>query len=294
MIIKFIKLDKLSSLLLIPYLLWVSFAAILNFSVWKLNPDLNIKDVFAQDLTYQKSDEDYRFSRDLYNQRLADFNKKKNAYLKNRTLSLKEEARLSLYDFLLVRNDYVNSYLTTLRMRTVESKGLNQDQKTAIFDKIDTQVNWYLDHKKVFGQENSLEDLLVKSQEEDSQWQKVTSPAIYFALSYISLGDTIDLRGQNVNIYNGLKNEADSLVSLGRADSSLFERWFKDIEGEIANNKSVETKTIIAINKMTAAQISSQKRSFSDTLNVIKPSKASLLKLNNFIYELENVIQTKR
>ncbi|MFZ6034593.1 MAG: TspO/MBR family protein [Patescibacteria group bacterium] len=37
MIIRFWKVNKTSSLLLIPYLLWVSFASLLNFYVWKLN-----------------------------------------------------------------------------------------------------------------------------------------------------------------------------------------------------------------------------------------------------------------
>jgi len=37
MIIKFWKVNKASSLLLIPYLLWVSFATTLNYFIWKLN-----------------------------------------------------------------------------------------------------------------------------------------------------------------------------------------------------------------------------------------------------------------
>lgn len=36
-IILFYKISKKSSYLLIPYLLWVSFASILNFFLWKLN-----------------------------------------------------------------------------------------------------------------------------------------------------------------------------------------------------------------------------------------------------------------
>lgn len=32
--------NKLAGLLLIPYILWVSFAAVLNFSIWQLNPTL--------------------------------------------------------------------------------------------------------------------------------------------------------------------------------------------------------------------------------------------------------------
>lgn len=35
--IKFIKIDKIAGYLFIPYLLWVSFAAVLNASIWWLN-----------------------------------------------------------------------------------------------------------------------------------------------------------------------------------------------------------------------------------------------------------------
>lgn len=36
-IMKFFKVSKLAGILLIPYILWVSFAAVLNFFLWSLN-----------------------------------------------------------------------------------------------------------------------------------------------------------------------------------------------------------------------------------------------------------------
>lgn len=35
--IKFIKVDKIAGFLLVPYLIWVAFAGVLNFFVWMLN-----------------------------------------------------------------------------------------------------------------------------------------------------------------------------------------------------------------------------------------------------------------
>lgn len=37
-IIKFNKIDKIAAILLVPYLLWVSFATVLNYFIWQLNP----------------------------------------------------------------------------------------------------------------------------------------------------------------------------------------------------------------------------------------------------------------
>jgi len=39
-ILHFWRLKPLAGALLIPYLLWVSFAAVLNYSIWQLNPQV--------------------------------------------------------------------------------------------------------------------------------------------------------------------------------------------------------------------------------------------------------------
>lgn len=39
-LVAFWRVKPLAGALLIPYLLWVSFAAVLNYSVWQLNPQL--------------------------------------------------------------------------------------------------------------------------------------------------------------------------------------------------------------------------------------------------------------
>ena len=36
-IIYFYKIDKIASYLLVPYVLWVSYASILNYKIWVLN-----------------------------------------------------------------------------------------------------------------------------------------------------------------------------------------------------------------------------------------------------------------
>lgn len=38
--LSFWRQQKLAGLLLVPYILWVSFAAVLNYSIWQLNPGM--------------------------------------------------------------------------------------------------------------------------------------------------------------------------------------------------------------------------------------------------------------
>jgi benzodiazapine receptor len=40
-VIAFLQIDQLAGVLLIPYLAWVSFASLLNFSIWRLNVNRN-------------------------------------------------------------------------------------------------------------------------------------------------------------------------------------------------------------------------------------------------------------
>jgi len=37
MVLKFMRISKAAGLLLIPYIIWVTFAAIINFLIWRLN-----------------------------------------------------------------------------------------------------------------------------------------------------------------------------------------------------------------------------------------------------------------
>jgi len=294
MIIRFQKIDKWAAYLLIPYLLWISFASVLNFSVWRLNLNQNKIDVFAEDLTPQKAFDDYVFAQDNYRSSLNALNLKKDSYQKNPTLSLKEEARLTLYDFLNKRNDYKRTYLTLIRTRIVETSGLTKDEKEAVYTKIDPEVIWYEGRKNELKTSDSLEDLLKKSDAEDLKYSAETLPVIYFSLSHVSLSSAVELKNSHIQIYNKLKTEANELVKLGRADSSLFDRWFKDIDAELAKITDVEAATRVEIQKIFTVENYSINKSYEKVVSVLSPIKSNLLQLNNFISELEQTISEKR
>lgn len=294
MIIRFKKIDKWASYLLIPYLLWVSFATILNFSIWRLNPDEKRLDVFAQDLTTQTAFKDFSYSQDNYKESLTTFNLKKDSYLKNQTLSLKEEVRIALYDFLIKRDDYKRTYLTVIRTRVSELTGITANEKETVFTKIDPEVVWLEKRKNEIKQTDSLEDLLNKSSEEDLKYETDTLPIIYFSLSNVSLSSVIEIKNSHKELYERLKNEANDLVKLGRADASLFDRWFKDIEAELTKINDIENATRTEIEKIFSQDNYQIKKAYEKVTEKLVPAKENLLTLNNFLTELESTIEEKR
>ncbi|MEK7168769.1 MAG: TspO/MBR family protein [Patescibacteria group bacterium] len=286
----FYKINRIAGLVLVPYLLWIGFATVLNFSFWQLNPSV----VSAQDFNFAKAREDYVFSDDKFKLDLFDFNLKKAAYQKNPTLSLKEELRLATYKFVGSRNNLIKSYLTMIRIKVLESKGLSNPQKETLYSKIDPEVVWFDDRKNKYELSNTLEDIIRKTKEEDQKYSDETTPVIYYSLAFTSLGDSITIKNKHIKIYELLKNEANELVTLGRADAELFERWFKDIDNELVIIDGIEKSTLSEIDKIFGEDVYRRQSGYEDAIETITPIKQNLLRLNGFIMELENTVNTKR
>lgn len=293
MIKSFYKIDKIASILLIPYLLWISFASLLNYSIWRLNPNNTVVNIFAQDFNFIKAREDYVFVEDNYRKNLSDLNVKKNSYRKNPTLSLKEEVRLSFYQFAKSRNNYIRSYLTLLRIKTLELNGLNESQKSTIYSKIDPEVIWYEKRNNDYKELDTLEDIVNKIKEDVKRYEN-NKQIIYFTLANINLGEIIDLKNNHTIIYGNLKKESNELIKLGRADAGLFDRWFRDIDQEVNDLSDIESKTKTEIDKIYGADEYLRNGGYKKAMEILDLSLASLLKLNGFVKELESVTANKR
>lgn len=254
----------------------------------------NSNDVLAQDFTFIKARQDYIFSEDNYKKDLFDFNLKKGAYQKNKTLSLKEELRISMNKFVQSRNILVKNYLTMLRLKTVESLGIDSSIKESIYSKLDAEVAWYGGRKDSYTETTPLEDIVNKSKEEDSRYNTDTLPIIYFSLAHISLGEVKDIKQQHIKLYEELKNESGELIKLGRADSSLFERWFNDINKELIDISDIEKLGLVEIEKILGADKFQRESGYKKSIEILSQSRSNLLRLNSYVGELESVIANKR
>ena len=286
----FYKINKIAAYILIPYLIWIGFATLLNFSFWQLN----LKNTFAQEFTFNKAREDFVFTEDNYKNDLFDFNLKKASYQKNPTLSIKDQLRVSTYKFVISRNELIKNYLTMLRIKTLESTGIENSTKESIYTKLDPEVVWYEGRKNNYSMANTLEDLINKSKEEDSRFERDTTPIIYLSLAHISLGEVESLKQEHIKLYNSLEKESEELIKLGRADAGLFDRWFRDIDKELNSITDIEKGTLTEIEKILGDDEYKRDKGYENAIETLEPVKSNLLRLNGFIKELENVLESKR
>src|SRR5512141_2866363 len=73
---------------------------------------LFVKTARAQTFDFNKAYQDYQYTKTVYDQSYPDYQDARNAYQRNPTLSLKEEARQKTLALLMNRDQILSTYLT--------------------------------------------------------------------------------------------------------------------------------------------------------------------------------------
>jgi len=270
------------------YNIIIVLIAILGFSIPIF---LNIS--HAQDFNFNKAYQDYQYNLTLYDQSTSDFKNSKSAYLMNSTLALKEDLRLKALNMLVVRDTLMSVYLTMLRMKIVENKGLTNDEKNGIYSKIDPEVEWYDSDKSKYSSSDSLETLFTRNEDSKIRYQTNTVYVIDEALVYIGLGQEIDLRIQHEQIYSGLKSLIDSGISSGKLILTPFNNWFNDINTtgqQLKQNEDGVREAIVKYND----QSHYNQNSCEACTDLLSSSITPLSKFNVYLTEILNYIRNQR
>lgn len=249
--------------------------------------------VDAQAFDFNKAYQDYQYQLGVYQDLYSAYQNSRDSYLKNQTLNLKEEARQKTLAMLKGRDRLISVYITMLRMKIVELKGLSLDEKNNIFGKIDPEVKWYQDHSTSYNDGDPAEILFSKSTEVADRYKNTTQPIIYESLFDISLGEEAGIRLDHQEIFSGLKDVINSGVSSGTLDINPFNRWFSDIEAVINILKDNETK---GKNQISAVygQYYLTSEAYNSSVNTLATSVKSLSELNNFVIEMLTSIKNQQ
>lgn len=250
--------------------------------------------VRAQTFDFNKAYQDYQYTLSIYNQSFSDYQDSRDFYLKNPTLTLKEDARQKTLTMLRNRDELMKVYLTAIRMKLTETQGLSDKDKNNIFGKIDPEVAWYTNHKSLYKDDDPLENLFGKSSESESRYKTNTSPIVYEALFDTDLGQEQGLRMRQEDIYKNLRAIINQKVSAGTLDINPFNRWFTDIENVIQNLKQNEAQSQTEIQKMYSENYVSPQSTFNSSIQPLNASVALLSQLNGFLSEVTTSIENQQ
>ncbi len=245
-----------------------------------------VNPVDSQEFTFEKAYQDYTFTREIYYQSLSDYQKAKEFYLKNQTLSLKEEARKKTLTFLKDRDELERVYLTALRIKIIETKGIPKEEKDTMLGKIESEVSWYRIHKDSYKDSDILEDLFNKSKDVEARYNDITLPFIYESLNTISLGEIVGSKNDHEATYLLIRKELDGKVAEGKLRIDPFNRWLTDIDEVITSLKTNESLSKTEIAKIYSENRTDPLNSFKASVNILSNSIELLNQLNNFLQEL--------
>ncbi len=247
---------------------------------------IGINRLNAQDFNFDKAYQDYIFTQSRYSESFSAYTKARDTYEKNQTLTLKEDARIKTLEMLRMRDELLKVYLTALRIKLVEVGGLTQTEKETQFERIDSEVIWYKDHKEQYKDTDPLEILFSKSKNTQDRYKLDTERKIYDALFSASLGEVINLRLKHEEVYSGIRKEIDSKVTEGKVRIDPFNRWFTDIEGVIEQLKGQEDKAKKQILKIYTEGNNNPASVFKTSIVPFETSRTLLSTLNGFLEEL--------
>lgn len=193
--------------------------------------------VLAQNFDSQKAYEDYVFQKNEYDKAHAEYELARAAYLQSGTLAAKSEAQAKTMAMLVARDEVLRTYLTAIRLRLVETRGLLSTEKEPLFGQIDSEVSWYENHKNEVGSAGSLEDLVTESDEARDRFEETTQDIAYRSLFTVSKGKVstyqIDLRG----IITDLETKIAQVRSAGDKETRDIERWMLDTRSKLVRSE---------------------------------------------------------
>jgi hypothetical protein len=263
--------------------------AILVFSILYLVLGTSIH---AQDFDAPKAYADYQYQLSVYQKAYSEFQEAKSFYQGNPTLQLKSEARRKTLKMLKERDNLIVVYLTAIRMHIWESKGFDENQKNAIYAKIDPEIEWYQNHIKNYLDSDEPVDLFNKSDESKSRLETNTTPIINEGLFDISLSQEIGIRLAHQQIFTDLKKYIDDQVAVGKLKIDPFNRWINDTDAVLQQLQKNEDSAVVKIQTLYSQNFGVG-ATYRNSVEILSSSISPLSQLNSYLTEMLISIQNQ-
>lgn len=235
------------------------------------------------EFNFQKAYSDLTFIYDKYRQAHSEYELARSQYMQSRTIASQQKAQEATFNMLSNRDDAVGAYLTMLRMRLSESFGIASDRITLLQTKIDTEVQWYKDHKTTLSSAESLEDQTADSNLAKGRYDNTTLALSYEILTEIAIGKQKFLRDQQKSIVSELDNKIVEIRAENILTTSDMERGIIEVRNRIARSESKEAEAQKIFSDARGNQIAN---SFNQIVFRLNESVQYIKESNTYIHEI--------
>jgi len=204
--------------------------------------------ISAQNFNYQKAYSDYVFALDTYKREHSDYLLARGQYLQANTLASQTKAKDETEQMLVFRDEVISTYLLALRMKLLESEGVKQSDKDSLFTRLDSEIEWFRNHKNIVNSAGTLDDLVIASDEAFLHFSDVSTPLFYEVLSTIPIGDIDLLRRKGTDLSSLLKTKIQEIeIEDSNASVKTMNQWLTETENKLtrALDKQVEAQNTI-------------------------------------------------
>jgi len=262
----------------------VSIAVLVFFGVF-------LSFVSAQEFDYSKAYEDFSYNLSLHDQQKSVYQKARSEYLQFDTLTSKETVKEETLKLLLIRDEVVKTYLTSLRMKIRELKGLTDSEKEGYYSRIDEEYKYFEEHKNKLSSAGSLEDLVDDSDEALDRYDRSSKIVIYYSLIGIASGKNSYLRSEIEKQISEIKSKISEIRSNGDKDVSSIERSIIDLENKISRSKEKDGESLNMVNQIKTTE-NDKEDVYNEALLGTQDSFSYIKEVNNYLLEIIKQIKT--
>lgn len=250
--------------------------------------------VNAQDLTYQQAYQDYLHAQEQYTKEHGEYLLAKSQYEQAGTLAAETKTMDETSQMLSARDEVIRTYVQAVRMRMLETAGVNDSTRSGLSSRLEAEINWYKDHKNLVTSAGSLSDLQTDSEEAKKRYDETTVPLVYETLIVTPAARISELRKELSTSVSDVKDFINTVEQEGTHDVSNADRWMVQIDGKMSRSLD---KEIEAQNQLQILQNPQNRTNFNsvytNSINYITESHQFLKEASTFLKEVMRLIRTK-
>lgn len=252
--------------------------------------------VSAQDLTYQTAYSDYLHELEQYNREHNEYLAAKAQYQQAKTLAAETKARDETAQMLVARDKTIRAYLQAIRMKMLETQGVESSQRDGLSSRLETDVNWYATHSDAVASAGSLSDLVSDSEEAKSHFDEITTPLIYETLIVMPIAKVSELRKELSVLVSDTRNVSNEVRDSNSFDVSNADRWLLQVDGKVTRSldKTIEASNLLVSLQGNERGPKNYTSTYNNALNLLTEAKQYIREANDYLGEVIRLVRTKK